>query len=803
MEERRAGRMEERRVGRMEEPRAGRMEPAGDPADLDDLEEASEGEIETAEGLALDRATAAATMEELENEIATLRRLEKQARALRRRDTDAKWRELREILDDPRMQDRGGRRRKLIVFTEPRDTLEYLAERIRTRLGKRKAVVVVHGGVSREARRAAVEAFRADPEVAVMVANDAAGEGVNLQRAHLVVNYDLPWNPNRLEQRFGRIHRIGQTEVCHLWNLVAKDTREGAVYARLLEKLDVAREALGGRVFDVLGRLFEGRAMRELLLEAVRYGESADTKARLFERVDRAADTERIEELLAERALSRDHFGAADLAEIRDRMDRASARRLQPHFIRRFFLDGFRALGGRIHQREAGRFEITRTPPAVRGGSALAERYERVCFERKHAPGPPPGVFVAPGHLLLDRTVAAVRSGFGEALGRGAVLVNEADEREELRAVLALSSAISDGERTDSGARRTISKRLDFVELDAAGRVGSAGPAPYLDCRAIREEERALLGDRLDAAWARSAGAATARAATARAAAALAAAALAAEHLAEVRERREAEIGKTRREVRERLVRERTFWDNRANEERARERAGKPGGRLTAAQAARRAEELDARLRRRMEKLDREADIAAVPPRLEGGALVAPGGLLRRLRQPPPAEVADAAEGRAAVELLAMETVLEAERRLGNEPRDVSAEKRGYDIESRDRKTGRLRFLEVKGRRADAESVTVTRNETLVALNSRDQPHEYILAIVLVERGFARRTAYVRDPFSVGGGRHHGHPDPQPEEAARPRWPAGVRGAVRDGRPAARRIGEVSVDPAPATTNCR
>ena len=93
----------------------------------------------------------------------------------------------------------------------------------------------------------------------VLVATDAAGEGVNLQRAHLMVNYDLPWNPNRIEQRFGRIHRIGQTEVCHLWNLVAEDTREGEVFQRLLEKLDEQRKALGDQVFDVLGESFRGK----------------------------------------------------------------------------------------------------------------------------------------------------------------------------------------------------------------------------------------------------------------------------------------------------------------------------------------------------------------------------------------------------------------------------------------------------------------------------------------------------------------------------------------------------------------
>ena len=136
----------------------------------------------------------------------------------------------------------GGARRKIVVFTEARDTLEYLAGRIRDRTGEPESVAIIHGSVPRDRRRATIAAFNDDPTVRFLLANDAAGEGVNLQRgAHLMVNYDLPWNPNRLEQRFGRIHRIGQTEVCHLWNLVASETREGAVYQRLLEKLETAR----------------------------------------------------------------------------------------------------------------------------------------------------------------------------------------------------------------------------------------------------------------------------------------------------------------------------------------------------------------------------------------------------------------------------------------------------------------------------------------------------------------------------------------------------------------------------------
>src|SRR5439155_19511029 len=124
------------------------------------------------------------------------------------------------------------------------------------------------------------------------------GEGINLQRAHLMVNYDLPWNPNRLEQRFGRIHRIGQTEICHLWNLVAAETREGEVYLGLLEKLQAARAALGGQVFDVLGKLeFDGKPLRELLIEAVLYGERPDVRARQSQAVSDALDVDHLRDL--------------------------------------------------------------------------------------------------------------------------------------------------------------------------------------------------------------------------------------------------------------------------------------------------------------------------------------------------------------------------------------------------------------------------------------------------------------------------------------------------------------------------
>ena len=265
-----------------------------------------------------------------------------------------------------------------------------LKERVSRSIGRPGAVVVIHGGIGREDRRKAQETFLHDREVQVLLATDAAGEGINLQRAHLMVNYDLPWNPNRLEQRFGRIHRIGHTEVCHLWNLVAEETREGDVYRTLLEKLNEARAAPGGQVFDVLGKLqFEGRPLRDLLVEAIRYGEQPEVRERLNLAVAAAVDRSRLQDLMEVRALAHDAMDASRVARIREDIERAEARRLQPNYIESFFVEAFKRLGGAIHHREPRRYEITNLPAPVRDrdrligmGEPLARRYERVTFTK-------------------------------------------------------------------------------------------------------------------------------------------------------------------------------------------------------------------------------------------------------------------------------------------------------------------------------------------------------------------------------------------------------------------------------------
>jgi hypothetical protein len=210
-------------------------------------------------------------------------------------------------------------------------------------------------------------------------------------------------------------------------------------------------------------------------------------------------------------------------------------------------------------------------------------------------------------------------------------------------------------------------------------------------------------------------------------------------HLARVRERREALIDKTLAAVHERLTKEINYWDKRAAELRQQEKAGKVNVKLNADRAQGRADELAARLERRSEELALERQISASPPVVIGGAIVVPVGLLLGERTPP-----DLLDTRIT-EAIAMQAVMKAETALGNHPRDVSKDNLGYDVESLDPRTGRLRFIEVKGRRAGAETVTVTRNEILTGINS---PEHYILALVEVEDGQGREPRYVSHPFS-------------------------------------------------------
>ncbi|WP_395740331.1 helicase-related protein [Prosthecobacter sp.] len=737
-----------------------------DGEDIEDIEDTPDGETEVTEEEVLDQATAASSILEFRAEIEILRHLEGLAMEVRRSGEDRKWSELSHLLgeiftpaalanrlaeDAPAYGARLGdksTRQKLVIFTEHRDTLNYLAERIGRLLGNHDAVVSIHGGVGREDRLKAQEAFRHDPEVKVLIATDAAGEGINLQRAHLMVNYDLPWNPNRLEQRFGRIHRIGQTEVCHLWNLVADETREGEVYRTLLDKLEEARKALGGQVFDVLGRvMFEGKPLRELMIEAVRYGEQPDVRSRLHHVVAGAFDRTKLQDLVEENALAHDAMDASRVHRIREDMERADARRLQPHYIESFFLEAFRLLGGNARQRETRRYEVAHVPAPVRNrdrligiGEPVLSRYERIVFEKPliQPQGQPLAAFVCPGHPLLDATLDLTLERHRDLLRRGAILVDENDSGDKPRVLFYMEHAIQDAGTTRTGERRVISKQMLYVEIDSAGNTRHLHYAPYLDYRPLRDDEPKadILLARPECAWigtgledkGRSHAIAT----------------VVPEHLAEVRQRRVALINKTEAAVKDRLTKEINYWDHRAQDLKLQEQAGKPNARLNSNEAQKRADLLQGRLQKRLEDLQLESQLSPLPPVILGGLLVVPVGLLQKMAPTAESQGEGTPIDTQASGARARQVIMELERSLGFEPIDRELEKLGYDIESSVPGTGKLRFIEVKGRVTGAATLTVTRNEILYSLN---KPEDFILAIVEFLSDTEHRVHYVRRPF--------------------------------------------------------
>jgi len=690
------------------------------PEDTEDLDDLPSGEAEEVESEVADAATAAKTVSELDKEIAILADLEELARRVRHQGTDKKWTELRDLLTDNQLiTDTAGSVRKIIIFTEHRDTLDYLADRIRGLLGRPEAVLVIHGGIRREERRKVMELFAQDLGTQVLVATDAAGEGLNLQRAHLMVNYDLPWNPNRIEQRFGRIHRIGQTEVCHLWNLVAQNTREGAVFQLLLDKLERQREAYQGKVFDVLGEAFEGSPLRDLLLDAIRYGDRPEVRARLTQVID-ATVGEGLDKLITERAAHRDILATADLEKWRARMAEARARRLQPHYIRAFFMAAFKLLGGTIAERESGRYEIRHVPADVRdrdrqiGLSApVLRRYERVTFDREltRPPGKPRADLLAPGHPLLDAVTDLIIERYGTLLKQGTILIDRHDPAETPGLLVAVTQEITDGH----DPARTVSKRFGFAEIScgpggnapASHGVRSAGEARYLDYGPPDDTERAAAIPLREASWLASG--------VENLALDWAVTEGMPEELDRTRDAVTARVSHVRRLVKQRLLGEINYWDMRHAELLEAESAGRQL-KMRPQTAYDRARDLERRLEKRLADLALDEELIARPPIISGGALIIPQGLLDKLlgRTPDPSRIA---RDTALAERRAVDAVLAAEHALGRVPEEMPHSNPGYDIRSRTADDN-IVFIEVKGRIEGAEDFWVTRTEALTGNNA-------------------------------------------------------------------------------------
>jgi hypothetical protein len=428
-------------------------------------------------------------------------------------------------------------------------------------------------------------------------------------------------------------------------------------------------------------------------------------------------------------------------------MERADARRLQPHYIESFFLEAFRQLGGTARLREARRYEVSHVPAPIRNrdrliglGEPVLTRYERIVFEKAliQPQGQPLGAFVCPGHPLLDSALDVILERHRDLLRRGAILVDENDASDQPRVLFYLEHTIQDAGITRSGERRVVSRQMLYVEIGSAGNARHLHYAPYLDYRPLKDGDPSVdvLLARPECGWISTGLEDRARE--------HAIGTVVPEHLDDVKRRRLELIAKTKAAVKERLTKEINYWDHRAEELRLQEQAGKANARLNSNEARKRADILQGRMEKRMEELALEAQLSPLPPVVLGGLLVIPRGLLDKMTGRSAAPISTQSPDNQAAAAHARKVIMEVERSLGFEPVDREFEKLGYDIESRVPGTGRLRFIEVKGRITGAETITVTRNEILYSLN---KPDDFILAIVEFMPGDQHRVHYVRKPF--------------------------------------------------------
>jgi hypothetical protein len=273
-----------------------------------------------------------------------------------------------------------------------------------------------------------------------------------------------------------------------------------------LQKLEKEHEALGGKVFDILGEVFANESLQDLLIEAIRYGEQPEIKAKLHEKVESALDTEHLRQILERTALATEQMGIEKLFAVKAELEKAQARKLQPHFIKAFFMAAFARQNGKTYQRESERYEITYVPAAIRRMSTMQsvqKKYQRICFDKNkiHQPSKPLAALICPGHPLMDTLLDLTLEQYRPLLKQGTVLIDPADEGIEPRILFMIDHSIRDGGVDKSGQQRVISQRLQFVHVNRLNEVSQGGYAPYLDYRPAANQELTLIQQLLDEPW--------------------------------------------------------------------------------------------------------------------------------------------------------------------------------------------------------------------------------------------------------------------------------------------------------------
>lgn len=438
--------------------------------------------------------TTSKSLAEIASEAQEVKRLYDIASQLyNRNQEEKKYVQLKELLKSQGVIDG----EKLVIFTEHKDTLIYLQERL-TNNGYK--VAVIHGGLSVDERRAAQWEFMS-PETQILIATDAAGEGINLQFCRLLINWDIPWNPNRLEQRMGRIHRYGQKKDVLVFNMVADNTREGQVLAKLLMKLDIIRESMGDdRVYDVIQDVLKDVSL-EAIISSVFDGKESDFDrflAQNNQQIEQAFKC-RIEE--QQKAIA---HSPVDYKDARILKEDSDEKRLQPIYIQLFFERAFKYLGGRYETIQKGIYKITTIPEILskqlkESYNILADNLSQLlfCFDKQifldyqntaailgkvH--------YINPGNALFDALTDCVRKNFKEEMLKGTILVSPEDTEEYL--AFFVKNQITDN-RPNKGNDSIANEQLSFIYQKTDGTYYNTSPAKFLDLHAPSQFAKEIL----------------------------------------------------------------------------------------------------------------------------------------------------------------------------------------------------------------------------------------------------------------------------------------------------------------------
>ncbi|MFP4102840.1 helicase-related protein [Coleofasciculus sp.] len=663
------------------------------PDDFDELTTAEQQKI-TDE---LESVVASIDPQDLQDEIIQLTKLINQAQQLEQREVESKLVKLKTtitkegIFKDPKM--------KLLLFTEHKDTLDYLVGKLRE---WGLSVTQIHGGMKigdRDTPHTRIYAEREFREEAqVLVATEAAGEGINLQFCWMMINYDIPWNPVRLEQRMGRIHRYGQDKDCLIFNFVATNTREGKVLWKLFERIRAIENDLDpdrtGKVFNVLGDIFPANQLERMIRDMYVHN-LTDTVIvnRIVEQVDQEhfrRITDSALEGLAKRELN--------LSAIVGKSAEAKERRLVPEVIEDFFVQAASIAG--IHPKETGkgqhRYRIGRVPRTLWSlGERLESRfgrlgreYKKITFDKNILTSDPTLEWVTPGHPLFECVREDVLARVRDDLRRGAVffdLYRQSPARLDL-----FSAAIVDG------LGNVLHKRLFVVQIELEGTMTVRQPTIFLDLALVKETvelpedgglpsrdqvEQALIEQALQP------------------------------FLAETKTQREQEVETISHhlEISLNTIIDRVqcqFAELVQQKELGSKEAGLEG---RIKQMEDRLFELDGRLQQRREELDKEKSCTIQDIQQYGSAWVLP----HPERHSP--EIAPMVSD-GEIERIAVEAVIASEQARGWRVVSVEQENRGFDLISRkphpeDPETAiAVRFIEVKGRSSVGE-IALTTNE--------------------------------------------------------------------------------------------